>query len=136
MAETVPSFNESHLEGICRILGDTSSGLTGSEIGRLLQQVGIEDGDPLGTKWKRLLFALSNRQKRDGCGNNVVRFVYAAMDPARYTSEPEVIEQRRTELNEVLIFSGYNPGEERKAEKASSRCYIGRGPGACESTEG
>src|SRR6266542_3272076 len=120
MAETVPSFNESHLEGICRILGDTSSGLTGSEIGRLLQQVGIEDGDPLGTKWKRLLFALSNRQKRDGCGNNVVRFVYAAMDPARYTSEPEVIEQRRTELNEVLIFSGYNPGEERKAEKASS----------------
>src|ERR1035437_7596342 len=84
MAETVPSFNESHLEGMCRILGDTSSGLTGSEIGRLLQQLGIEDGDPAATKWKRLFFALCNRQKRDSCGNNVVRFIYAAMDPVLY----------------------------------------------------
>ncbi|HEY3443620.1 MAG TPA: TIGR02391 family protein [Paludibaculum sp.] len=108
MADVVPEFEENHLERICRVLGDTDSGLTGSEIGRLLQQARIEDGDPTATKWKRLCFALSNRQSLDGCGNNVVRFIYAAMDPVRYSSEPEVFEHRRGELNQVLIFSGYS----------------------------
>jgi hypothetical protein len=45
MADIVPTFNESHLERICMVLADTSSGLTGSEIGRLLQQAGIDDGE-------------------------------------------------------------------------------------------
>jgi uncharacterized protein (TIGR02391 family) len=123
MAENVPSFNESHLEGMCRILGDTSSGLTGSEIGRLLQQVGIEDSDPTGTKWKRLFLALYNRQRQDGCGNNVVRFLYVAMDPVRYTNESDVFEQRRSELNQVLIFSGYSlekNGKLRKQQAAAT----------------
>src|SRR3974377_1439409 len=107
MAEPVSSFNESHLEAMCKILADTSGGLTGSEIGRILAQIGIEDSDPTGTKWKRLFVALCNQQRRDGCGNNVVRFLYTAMDPVRYTNEPNVFEHRRTELNQVLIFSGY-----------------------------
>ena len=108
MADVVPSFNESHLERMCMVLADTGSGLTGSEIGRLLQQTGIDDGDSTSTKWKRLFFALCNRQRQDGCGNNVVRFIYAAMDPVRYTSNADVFENRRIELNQVLIFSGYS----------------------------
>jgi uncharacterized protein (TIGR02391 family) len=108
MADVVPVFDEAHLERLCMVLAETSSGLTGSEIGRILRQIDIEDGDPTATKWKRLFFALSNRQRQDGCGNNVVRFIYEAMNPVRYTSEPEVFEQRRTEMNEVLIFSGYS----------------------------
>jgi len=40
------------------VLADTSSGLTGSEIGRLLQHVSIDDEEPTATKWKRLFFAL------------------------------------------------------------------------------
>ena len=107
MAETVSSFNEAHLEGICKILADTNTGLKGAEVGMILAQLGIEDGDPTGTKWKRLFLALCTRQRQDGCGNNVVRFLYTAMDPVRYTKEPDVFEQRRTVLNEVLIFSGY-----------------------------
>lgn len=107
MADVVSAFEESHLERLCMILAETSAGLTGSEIGRLLQQVRIEDGEPTATKWKRLFFALRNRQRQDGNGNNVVRFIYAAMDPVRYTSEPAVFEHRRIELNQVLIFSGY-----------------------------
>jgi hypothetical protein len=83
VAEIVPCFGESQLEEICMILADTSSGLSGSEIGRLLQQVAIDDGDPTATKWKRLLFALSIRPGAEGCGNNVVRFIYAAIDPVR-----------------------------------------------------
>lgn len=108
MPDTVPSFNESHLEAMCRILADTDTGLKGTEIGRILAQLGILDGDPTGTKWKRLFLALCNRQRQDGCANNVVRFLYTAMNPVRYTNEPEVFEHRRTELNEALIFAGYS----------------------------
>lgn len=117
MADVVPSFNESQLEGICKVLADTSSGLTGSEIGRLLQQAGIEDGDPTATKWKRLFFVLCNRQRQDGCGNNVVRFMYSAMDPVRYTSSPDLFENRRRELNQILIFSGYSLEKNGKLKK-------------------
>src|SRR5260370_17079725 len=105
MADVVSTFDETHLERLCMILADTNSGLTGSEIGRLLLQVGIEDGDPTGTKWKRLFFALCSRQRQDGCGNNWVRFIYAAMDPLRYTSEPEVFENRRPKLIQLLTSS-------------------------------
>ena len=114
---SVPAFEETHLERLCIILAETSTGLTGSEIGRLLQQTGIQDGDPAITKWKRLYFALCNRQRQDGCGDNVVRFIYAAMDPVRYTSNPESFENRRTELNEILIFSGYSLGENGRLKK-------------------
>ncbi len=124
MADVVPAFDETHLERLCMILAETSSGLTGSEIGRLLQQIGIEDGDPLGTKWKRLFFALCNRQRQDGCGNNVVRFIYAAMDPVRYTSEPEVFEHRRTELNQVLIFAGYSLEKNGKLKKQQAAATL------------
>jgi len=43
MAEVVLSFDETHLERICMILADTSSGLTGFEIGRILSQLEILD---------------------------------------------------------------------------------------------
>ncbi len=124
MADVVLSFDESHLEGICRILADTSCGLTGSEIGRILQQVGIEDGDPTATKWKRLLFALCNRQRQDRCGNNVVRFLYAAMDPVRYTGSPDLFEDRRSELNQVLIFSGYSLEKNGKLKRQQAAATL------------
>jgi uncharacterized protein (TIGR02391 family) len=117
MADVVPSFNESHLERICMVLADTSSGLTGSEIGRLLQQAGIDDGDPTATKWKRLFFALCNRQRQDGCGNNVVRFIYEAMAPVRYTNNSDLFENRRIALNQILIFSGYSLEKNGKLKK-------------------
>jgi hypothetical protein len=87
ISSPVPSFNDSHLEAMCKILADTDAGLKGSEIGRILAQLGIEDSDPTGTKWKRLFLALCNRQCQDGCGNNVVRFLYVAMDPVPSRSE-------------------------------------------------
>ena len=42
----VPKFNEAHLEELCNILGATDTGLTGSEIGRYLHQVGASDPQP------------------------------------------------------------------------------------------
>ncbi|WP_022853963.1 TIGR02391 family protein [Thermodesulfatator atlanticus] len=120
MAE-VPKFDEAVLRKICDILGDTYTGLTGSEIGQLLQNCGIDDPFPGETKRRRLFEALSRRQKQDRCGNNVVAFIYAAMNPVRYVGNRELFEERRSLLNEVFAFAGYTLGEDgklRKIEKA------------------
>lgn len=49
-AKKRPSLDTNQLEAICRILGDTQEGLSGSEIGKLLSDAKIPDTDPLMTK--------------------------------------------------------------------------------------
>lgn len=58
----IHSFNEANLEQVCNVLGDTSSGLTGSEIGHYLPECGIADPNPGMTKRIRLFEALVTRQ--------------------------------------------------------------------------
>jgi uncharacterized protein (TIGR02391 family) len=56
--------------------------------------------------------ALSERQNRDRCGNNVAAFIEAAMSPVRFSDTPERFEEKRQELNAVLVLSGYFLGED------------------------
>lgn len=116
----VPSFEKTVLRAICDILGDTSDGLTGSEIGQLLRDCGIEDPLPGYTKRERLFEALSRRQVNDGTGNQVVAFIYKAMNPVRYVHEPLVFESRRTQLNQVLAFVGFTLGQDGKLRQTST----------------
>lgn len=109
-----PAFSESHLESICAVLADTSAGITGSEIARILSDLAIADPFPSYTKRHRLYEALKGRQRRDGCGNLVVAFIYRAMDPVKYTNASECFDNRRHELNKVLAFCGYALGEDGK----------------------
>lgn len=97
---------------MCRVLAETASGLTGSEIGHLLAQMGIGDPAPALTKWKRLSVALSQQQQRDGCGNRVLSFILEAMKPVRYVGKTEVFEARRLMLNHVLVFTGLELGKD------------------------
>ena len=115
----VLSFGEQHLEALCNVLGDTSYGLTGSEIGRLLAQCGIEDLMPGHTKRYRLYEALNRRQQQDRCGNNVVVFIQAAMNPARFVEHREQFDTLRGRLNEVLAFCGYTLAEDGKLRRTS-----------------
>lgn len=108
----IQAFDEVHLQRLCDILGDTSEGLSGSEIGRLLSQVGILDPEPSLTKRFRLFEALRARQRQDRCGNLVVAFIRAAMGPVRYTGNSALFDSRRQALNEVLAFCGYGVGED------------------------
>jgi hypothetical protein len=48
--ERIPPFTSQHLTAICRVLGDTESGFTGTEIGQLLADCRIPDPDPTLTK--------------------------------------------------------------------------------------
>ena len=76
------------IEGVAAVLGDTNTGLTGSQIGQRLSEARVPDVDPTNTKWKRLYNALVARQNRDQAGNCVVAFIKAAMDPVRFHDDP------------------------------------------------
>jgi uncharacterized protein (TIGR02391 family) len=109
-----PKIDEEKLQAICDILGDTSEGLTGSEISKLLCICNIPDLLPGSTKKYRLFEALNEKQKQDNCGNNIFAFIIKAMDPARYTNSPDLFRERRDKLNTVLVFLGYKLGEDGK----------------------
>jgi len=104
----IPQFSPSQLESISRSIADTSSGLTGSEIGEVLRQCQIEDIDPLSTKWRRLNNALSNKQVNDKCGNNIIAFINEAMSPSRHLQRPDRFHSIRSTLNEALSLCGYH----------------------------
>ena len=73
-----PSFDDNTLGAICDILAETSTGLTGSELGTLLARMGINDPEPSFTKRKRLFIALHQKQVRDRCANNILAFIQEA----------------------------------------------------------
>jgi|SRR5439155_4408107 len=101
-----PYFSPSELEAICRALGDTETGLTGTDIGRLLQQAAVADTDPEMTKWKRLYNALATRQNHDGHGDRVLGFIKAALDPPRYSANAVLFHLRCDAVNIPLAFHG------------------------------
>lgn len=100
---TLPMFTEVHLEGIARILGDA---LTGTELTNIFNICGIQDVSRTSTKWRRICASLLFRQREDQCGNNVAAFIKAVMSPGRYIGAEEEFEDRRRQLNAVLLFDG------------------------------
>lgn len=112
----IPSFNKAHLEQICNVLGDTGSGLTGSEIGRYLHECGIADPNPAMTKRIRLFDALVARQQSDGCANNICAFIQRVMNPVLYVQTPDHFKKKQAELNRVLSFEGLRLTDEGKLE--------------------
>lgn len=115
----LPPIADSHLEALCNIIGDTYGGLTGSEIGRLLQRCGIEDPFPGDTKRRRLFSALQVKQRQDKCANNVVLFIQTVMEPVRFVGRHHEFAGLRGSLNEVLVFAGYQIGEGGKLAQVS-----------------
>ena len=119
--ERLPPFNPQQLEALAKILADTATGLTGSQIGYLLQDARIPDVSPQMTKWKRLFNAFVERQNERHYGNHVLMFVNRAMDPVNYTDSPEIFVSRQSQLNSALAFCGMavgNDGKVRRTRKA------------------
>ena len=102
-------LNQGILERISKILGDTSNGLTGSEISYFLQQCNIKDVTPEITKWKRLYSALASVQNFDKCSNKILRFIQIVLNPA---------------LNEVRsVTKGLRPEKKRLSTVADNFPY-------------
>jgi len=96
----IPKLNETHLKALCDVIGETTTGLTGSQIGL----VGF-------TKRNRLFEALRARQERDACANHVLAFVQTLMDPVRFVGKQQDFDRFKAELNAVLVFCGFQVGE-------------------------
>jgi uncharacterized protein (TIGR02391 family) len=112
-----PCFSAENLERIAQILADTQFGLTGSQIGHILQKCGIPDVDPKFTKWKRLYNAFANIQNKERCSNAIIAFIHKAMSPVLYTGNQEWFESTRDQLNRVLAFAGYNIGDDGRVKR-------------------
>lgn len=113
----ISSFNEANLEQVCNVLGDTITGLTGSEIGRYLAECGIPDPMPGMTKRIRLYEALVARQRQNGCSNNICTFIQRVMNPVLHVQTPGYFENKQAELNRVLAFEGIKLNDEGKLER-------------------
>ena len=98
-------FTQDQLEAIAGALGDTSAGLTGSEIQHLLASSKMTDPGPI-TKRIRIFNAFVDSQNTKKNRTNILEFIRLAMKPARYTREPQRYEPMRALLNQALAFSG------------------------------
>ena len=96
------------------MLGHTSTGLTGSQIGNLLVACGFSD--PGDHKKGSNLESLRERQSRENSGNNVANFILRVMDPVRYRGQRDVFDERRHDLNVALAFAGLQVREDGKLE--------------------
>jgi hypothetical protein len=111
----VPSFTDNQLTEISKILGHTSSGFTGRELGELLTSCGFPDPGEI-TKRDRLFYGLSEGQRRDRSGARVCQLVERAMDPVRYRGQSSLLDERRHDLNVVLAFAGMRIREDGRLE--------------------
>jgi uncharacterized protein (TIGR02391 family) len=110
----VKCFTAAELESICKIIAETNSGLSGTEIGYSLQQANIPDVDPINTKWRRLYNAFVAEQNEQKYGNHVVSFLHKVMDPAKHVQNKDWYETKRKEINLVLAFHGLSLCEDGK----------------------
>lgn len=104
MSTKIKSIEGSVLEGLCKTLGDTQNGLTGTEIGKFLAEVKIPDWDSTNTKWKRLYNAFVKHQNEIQYSNKILKFINKSMNPARFIGKQEEFEFLRYELNKRLCF--------------------------------
>ncbi|MEG3997928.1 TIGR02391 family protein [Microcoleus sp. SVA1B1] len=115
----IPPFKESELAAACKVLGETTTGLNGEEIGRILADMNVPDPDAGITKWKRLFNALAHAQNKHQVGNHLIMFINRAMDPVRYVSTPNLLPIRRDGLNIVLSLCGYRVREDGKVVRTT-----------------
>ena len=105
------------IECISNIIGDTHSGLSGSEIHRLLLQANIEDTtnpEERLAKRKNLCNSLANEQNKNKCSNNILRFIGLVLAPSRFVGNKEEFERLRCSINQQLAFVGYKLKENGK----------------------
>lgn len=116
-------LNEELLHSLCAVVADTSTGITGAQIGKYLSSAGIDDLFPGITKRERLFEALKTKQNKDNCSNNIFVFLVKVMNPVNYVADPSLFKTRRQEINKILLFAGYeldNDGEFKIVSKVKN----------------
>ena len=110
----LPNLTQPQIERIAQILGDTSSGFTGSEIGHHLAQCGFNDSDPGNTKWKRLYNAFCEKVNSDRSTNAVFKFLQHCFEPAQGLMDQHRYALMKNEVNAVLMLVGVEVRDDGK----------------------
>lgn len=116
MADTV-NFTNSQITQISQLFGNQI--MSGSEICRVLSRLGIVDNSEQSTKWRRLEYAFTERQRQDHSGNAILRFIQEVLSPVNYVQRAEAYEEHRSALNAILIFSGIQYCEDGQFRKTN-----------------
>jgi uncharacterized protein (TIGR02391 family) len=101
-----PQLSAAQVESICRAVANTDNGLTGSEIGTMLSELGIDDPDPSNTKWRRLYGAVVARANLTKSTNIVPHVLDYVFDPARGLLDPDRYRWMMSQVNQTLMLSG------------------------------
>ena len=107
----IPVFGEGSIESLAKALAECGSG---SDISRVLADRGIHDGSGQSTKWRRLYWVFLEIQRRDRCANQILDFIRSFLTPARFAGRNDEFESHRSELNTVLVLSGFEYGPDGK----------------------
>lgn len=113
-------FSQGEIESISKILGDTETGLTGSDIERFLIDSQIPDIEPGITKWKRLYNAFVSYHNKKGNGNRILDFIAKALSPHRFINRIEEFNEIVDKLNKVLSFQGLEYRDDGKFHNVKS----------------
>ena len=117
-------LSDSVIEGISKILGDTSKGLTGSEIKRLLEKSHIKDLYPTETKWKRLYEAFVYEQSVSQSSTKILVFIQKTLSPSQFVDNLDVFKRFQDDINKQLCFEGYRLNDKAKFEEIEKASTI------------
>ncbi|MER6774972.1 TIGR02391 family protein [Streptomyces bacillaris] len=115
-----PMWAPANVEAVCRVLASTEwPGLTGSEIGKLLAMLGIEDVSPTATKRERLWAALMTKQQANQASNCIIRFITEAMAPGRFVHDAARFDALKDAINEPLSLMALRVNEQGRLARAA-----------------
>ncbi len=114
MSTILELFKEGEIESLAKVLGECGSG---SDITRVLQDRGIIDNSGQSTKWRRLYHTFLDIQKQYKSPNQILDFVIAFLNPARFIDRRDEFEMHRNNLNSILYFKGLEFGKDGKFRK-------------------
>ncbi|MFB5148022.1 TIGR02391 family protein [Burkholderia orbicola] len=116
-------FTQGQLEAIADALGDTTEGLTGTEIGYLIQSCQMSEPTNPPNKRTRIYNAFAQSQNERQERTRILGFIRKAMNPARHSREPHRYEPMRANVNRALSFAGLkvtDAGELQEVEPATT----------------
>ena len=119
-----PYLNNSELERVSNIFGDTKAGFTGNEITRLLSLCNITDACPGGTKRTRLFDSFAGECNRSKSSNCVYAFIREAFSPARWLASPSEKKSMLLKINEVLALKGLQLNEKNEYESIKTATTV------------
>ena len=121
----LPNLTQPQIEKIAQILGDTSAGFTGSEIGHHLAQCRFNDPDPGLTKWKRLYNAFCEKVNNDKSTNAIFMFIQYCFEPAQGLRNQQRYSWMRSEIDSVLMLVGVEIRDDGKFYSVSKAQSLG-----------